>query len=106
MSDASLVCLSKELGPPISAMKTIMYLNVPTTQIVDFKIASDEEETPEAEFAQTLLLHWKRLKANAKDKDKINDLERALRELGKPDLAAILMERHADNQELTSDCFD
>ena len=86
-------------------MKIIMYLNVPTTQIVNFKISSDENQTPEAEFAQTLLLHWKKLRTNAKDKDKVTDLERALREMGKPDLAGILMDRHADNLELTAECF-
>ncbi len=87
------------------AVKIIMYLNVPTTSIVTIKVNADENEHGDFELIQNLLLYWKKIRANGKDKDKVNDLERALRELGKPDLAAIVMDRHAENQELTSDCF-
>ena len=32
-------------------------------------------------------------------------LVRALQEMGRDDAASVVLERHAENQELTSECF-
>lgn len=45
------------------------------------------------------------MRAGSKDKDKVHDLERALREINKTELADMLSDRHSNQMELTPDAF-
>ena len=56
---------------------------------------------------QTLhfLQDWHQMRETAKEKDKVSDLERALRETGYQEIAEAVMDRHKEAMPLTSDCF-
>ena len=82
-----------------------MYLNMPTTRLVRLRIAGLKKEQTEATMTTNILYMWKELRAPAKEKDKVMDLERALKEAGKIDHAEILMDKYQNDQELTADCF-
>lgn len=88
-----------------------MYLNIPTTTIVNATNEAsatgllDVNDTLIIEATQRLLLTWKELRAGSKDKDKVKDLERALKEMGKSDFADVINDKHANNIELTSEAF-
>jgi len=88
-----------------------MYLNIPNTTIVEAandatpKGLIDASDVIKTEATQKLLLNWKRLKPNTKDKDKVKDLERALREMGKPEFADVINDKHANNLELCAEFF-
>lgn len=58
-----------------------------------------------AKFTLNMLLYWKLMRATAKDKDKVADLERALKELGNIEMAEIVKEKHAVNTELSPEDF-
>ena len=68
-------------------------------------VRNSEEGLGEGELSQKLLLYWRVMRATAREKDKVAELERALRELGKHDLADIVTDRNRQNQELTPDSF-
>lgn len=88
-----------------------MYLNIPNTAIVNaaneatYRGLIDPTDTDKIEATQKLLLNWKRSRAGSKEKDKVKDLERALREMGKPEFADVINDKHANNIELTSEAF-
>ena len=45
------------------------------------------------------------MRETTKDKEKAADLERALREMGKIEVADIVMDKFQSNSEMTADCF-
>ena len=45
------------------------------------------------------------MRSTAKDKDKVGELERCLRLLGKDDIADVVVDRHKDVMEITSDAL-
>ena len=95
LSEASLACLGKQLGT--QAVLISMYLNVPTYTIVSLQLTYEDQ----AELGAALMQQWRLQRALAKDKDKVNELERALRDNGKPEVADVVVDKHKDNQELT-----
>ena len=110
LTDASMSILGRELGPEQGLM-FLMNLNLPTTRIVNacncvsdqgLIGASDQRKT---ELTTQLLLEWRSLKGAAKEKDKVRDLERAFKEMGKTEHADMIMEKHTSRTELTSDAF-
>lgn len=103
LCDTSLENLAKELGD--RGLVTAMYLNIPTTTLVHMLLAADIKQQSEQDQALNFLQQWKRMRESAKDRDKISDLERALREAGKLDAADVFADRARDNLELTADCF-
>lgn len=88
-----------------------MYLNIPNTTIVNAANEAaycgliDATDTDKIETTQKLLLNWKRSRQGSKEKDKVRDLERALREMGKTEFADVINDKHANNVELTSEAF-
>ena len=52
-----------------------------------------------------ILLLWKRRTARHKERQ-IELLAEAMAEMGRHDIAAIVLERHQENMELTPECFD
>ncbi|KAK3581911.1 hypothetical protein CHS0354_005518 [Potamilus streckersoni] len=112
LTDGSLAVLAREVGAEkLNGLILSMYLNIPNTTIVKFaNEASDvglisASDNMRAETTQRLLLHWKRLRVNSKDKEKVKDLERALKEIGRGDIAEVIIDKHANHAELTADAF-
>ena len=52
-----------------------------------------------------MLHHWREMRETAKEKDKVFDLERALKEAGYVEIADVVGERHKEGLELTADSF-
>ncbi|KAL3858152.1 hypothetical protein ACJMK2_012759 [Sinanodonta woodiana] len=113
LTDGSLAVLAREVGAEkLNGLILSMYLNIPNTTIV--KIANEASDmglinasdNMRVETTQRLLLHWKRLRVNSKDKEKVKDLERALKEIGRGDIADVITDKHANHAELTADAFN
>ena len=85
------------------AIVLAMYLNVPTTKLVNIRIESDEKNVDAENQCLNMLQYWKNMRATAKEKEKIADLARGLKEAGFAEIAEVVDERHKDNVELTSD---
>ncbi|KAI0234452.1 hypothetical protein LSAT2_015282 [Lamellibrachia satsuma] len=67
-------------------------------------VEQPEQLTPEAQeqdVAFRLLKHWRSLKGNAKDKDKVMELVRALKMIERTDLGDIVVNQNKENLELT-----
>jgi len=112
LTDGSLAILAREISvEKLNGLVMCMYLNIPNTTIVEAandatpKGLIDASDVIKTEATQKLLLNWKRLKPNTKDKDKVKDLERALREMGKPEFADVINDKHANNLELCAEFF-
>lgn len=112
LTDGSLSILARQIGADkLNGLILSMYLNIPNTTIVNATIEAsengliDSNDTTRIETTQKLLLTWKRLHMGSKEKEKVKELERALREMGKGELADVINDKHANNLELTSDAF-
>lgn len=102
LSYTSLELLSREVG---NIIIFCMYLNMPTTHLVKTTIDISEKGKSDKDLAHRLLLDWKKLRVGSKDKDKIHDLERALREIDKTEIADMLIDRYTNQMEITPDAF-
>ena len=78
-----------------------MYLNIPTTKLVQIRIAADEKSSSDEEQCLEMLTYWKTMRATAKEREKVHDLKRALTEAGFQEMAEVVDEKHKDHQELT-----
>lgn len=112
LKDTSLAVLAKEISQDdLNGLVLTLYLNVPNTDIVNIANSASEyglqnaNETARAEVTRKCLLHWKNIRAGGKEREKVKELDRALKELGKAEIADIVTERHSNNAELTSDAF-
>ncbi|CAH1784056.1 unnamed protein product [Owenia fusiformis] len=101
LTEGSLGYLAKEIPDPIILG---MYLNIPNTRLVDYTIDPSSQANV-ADMSRKVLMFWKQMRETAKEKDKVADLDRALRSSGKHDLAETLLNKHQDGMELTPDCF-
>merc|ERR1719229_1472172 len=93
LSDVSLLNLAKEVRP--GHLGLFMMLNIPTLTIAKMQLKTKQNNSSEVNLAQKLLLYWKKMRDTAKEK--VRDLEAALRVSGYPELADILVERHRLN---------
>jgi hypothetical protein len=103
LSNASLTALGNEIAA--KGLVLGMYLNIPTTRLVRLHLAGLEKGQSEGAITVSILLLWKQLRVTAKEKEKVQDLERALKEAGKVDHADVLMDRFQNDMELAPDCF-
>ena len=79
--------------------KLFILLNIPTVTIIQEKAAAEEASLPDSSLAQKLMLYWKKMKGTAIDKDKFSELDRALRDSGKANVAEVLNEKfHLDDE--------
>ena len=62
-------------------------------------------DSTQEQQALTLLQDWHQMRESAKEKDKVSDLERALRDTGYQEIADVVADRHKESMPLTSDCF-
>ncbi|KAL5013618.1 hypothetical protein ScPMuIL_007888 [Solemya velum] len=112
LSDASINALARELGPEkLNCIVLPMLLNLPTTKIVRITVEDSEiglkeaDDTLKIETTRRCLLEWKAIRCNSKDKEKVKELERALREMGRPEVADVVVDKHSNNVEITSDAL-
>merc|ERR1712165_94608 len=103
LSDASLLCLAQDLGE--LTLRVAMYLNVPTLRLIQLQIAARERNWEQEDLTSRMLLAWKQQREGAKEKDKVLDLMRALRDNDKPDHADVVADKHKDDAELSAGCF-
>jgi len=108
ISDGSLSILAREIAKEKEdGLVFAMYLCIPNTTIVHACNSASEvglkdaSEQLKIETCQSLLLTWKGLKAGCKEREKVRELERALREMGKTEMADVINDKHANNVELT-----
>ena len=103
LTDDSLLALATALGD--RTLMLVMYLNVPTTALIHLQVSGREAGQSPVQTAHGMLLHWRQLRALARERDKIADMDRALREMGRPEMATVFGERHQEGLELDEKCF-
>ncbi|XP_059175840.1 uncharacterized protein LOC131955661 [Physella acuta] len=113
LSHSSLAMLARGVGKEsLKGVEFAMYLNIPTTTIIkciaditDTPLTNEGSEQNKMDVTQKCLFLWKELTKCTKTNQRVKELERALREIGKADIADILQERHQNSQELTQEIF-
>jgi len=114
LTDCSLLLLANGIGrQDLKGVELAMYLNIPTTTIVrcigdvtDSSLTSEGSENDRMAVAAKCVLLWKEMTKDNKSRDRVKSLEKALREIGKGDVADIFIDRHSNNQELSNDMFN
>ena len=113
MTDSSLLLLANGIGKQeLKGLELAMYLNIPTTTIVrvigditeSYLTAEGSENDRMAVTAKCMLL-WKEMTKDKKNRERVKGLEKALRDIGKNEVADNFVERHSNNQELSGDIF-
>lgn len=79
--------------------------NVPTVTLINIQLRAQEKQQADEDTWSSMLLRWKEQRASAKEKEKVTELERALHDNDKVEMADTLQERFRDNAELTPDAF-
>ena len=112
LTEGSLAVLARDVAiEKENGLIMAMFLNIPNTDIVNAANGASDvglrnaADNLKIEVTLKLLLQWKRYRCGVKEKDKVRDLERALREIGFPEKADVINERHSSQQELTADAF-
>ncbi|BFZ08925.1 hypothetical protein BsWGS_11964 [Bradybaena similaris] len=113
LTDASLTLLARGIGKEqLKGLELAMYLNIPTAAIINIingsatRFLTDEgSEHDRMAVTSECLLLWKKMTKESKTRDRIRDLERALKEIGKAELAETFIEYHQNGQELSNNIF-
>ncbi|KAK7489735.1 hypothetical protein BaRGS_00019130 [Batillaria attramentaria] len=111
LTQASLIHLARGLGKESNGLTFPMLLNIPTTTIVNIIYENNEngllndDGTQQCAVVEKCLLLWRKRTTEQKNKDRVKSLEKAMREMGKMELADLLMERFQNHQEITPDFF-
>ncbi|CAL1531508.1 unnamed protein product [Lymnaea stagnalis] len=113
LNHASLVTLARGIGKEdLKGLEFIMYLNIPAkfiincaAEITETPLTAEGSEYNKMAVTQSCLMYWKELTKDTKTKERLKSLERALREIGKGDIADQVLENHQANQELSSEIF-
>ncbi|KAL8618165.1 hypothetical protein ACOMHN_059172 [Nucella lapillus] len=112
LSKSSLVHLARGLGKENDGLTLPMLLNLPTTTIVNViyensedGLLHDESGSIQTAVVEKCVLMWRKMTAEQKNKDRIKTLEKAIREMGKNELADGILERYQNHQEITPDIF-
>ncbi|XP_005094163.1 uncharacterized protein LOC101849360 [Aplysia californica] len=113
LTDSSLLLLANGVGrQDLKGVELAMYLNIPTTTIVrcigdvtESSLTAEGSENDRMAVAAKCVLLWKEMTKDNKTRERVKSLEKALREIGKGDVADTFMERHSNNQELSNDIF-
>lgn len=114
MTDPSLLILGHGIGiQDLKGIELAMLLNIPTTTIVkcigevfpDGSLTAEGSENARSSVTSKCVLMWKEMTKDNKNRDRVKVLEKALREIGKGDVADAFIERHSNNLELSNDIF-
>ena len=108
----SLIQLAHGLGKDTDGLTFAMMLNVPTTTIMKIMYDNDKDGQTEEDqgrakvkVLEKCMMLWKEQTEQQKNKDRVKTLERALREMGKGDVADGVLQRYQSNEQITSDMF-
>ncbi|KAF8569470.1 hypothetical protein P879_03326 [Paragonimus westermani] len=101
LTDISLLNLAKALKG--NDVRPYLLLNLPLTVIVKYYEEMRRLNQRETAFKQRAIMRWKAMRETKKDKEKVSDLNFALRESEHKELADILIERNRMNLEITRD---
>ncbi|KAA0194168.1 hypothetical protein FBUS_01638 [Fasciolopsis buskii] len=101
LTDISLLNIAKALMD--NDVRFFLLLNLPLTVVVQYYEEMRARNQRETAFKQRAMMMWKEMRANKPEKDKVIDLEFALRESEHKGLADILVERNRMNLEITRD---
>jgi len=109
---ASLIQLARGLGKEAEGLTFPMLLNLPTTTIVNIicdsnedGLRNDESNSLQASVVEKCILLWGQYTAEQKNKERIKTLEKAVRAMGKNELADAILERYQNHQEISADIF-
>nr|KAG5706404.1 hypothetical protein BaRGS_033165 [Batillaria attramentaria] len=121
LSTPSLVHLARGLGKEGNGhLSLAMLLNMPTTTIINaiYDDHNDDDDSsrtlpagkPKAKrhagwMLEKCLLVWHEQTSGMKDQVRMRSLERGLREMGREDLAAAVMECYREEKKITPDLF-
>ncbi|ESO95649.1 hypothetical protein LOTGIDRAFT_160196 [Lottia gigantea] len=113
LSESSMTLLARFLGQEndIDIIMFAMLLNIPTAAIIrnifDVNPNGFGQSSPseKVSVSEKCVLMWKELTKEGKTRERIRELERALREMDKGDVADTVIERHQNKMELTPDVF-
>ena len=113
LSKESINVLADQIKNGLTGLRLAMLLNIPNTTVVQFvlKMPGDVEfrDAPEEEVThliRQLLHYWCHIRANAKPKDKVNDMEKALRECGMEQMADVWLDKFGAGVGLTKELFE
>ncbi|THD27941.1 hypothetical protein D915_001306 [Fasciola hepatica] len=101
LTDISLLNIAKALVD--NDVRFYLLLNLPLTVVVQYFEEMRARNQRETAFKQRAMMTWKEMRTNKPDKEKVVDLEFALRESEHKELADILVERNRMNLEITRD---
>lgn len=112
LSRASLIHLARGLGKEAGGLTFPMLLNLPTTTIINIiyenhedGLINDESGNLQAAVVERCVLLWRQQTAEQKNKERMKTLEKALREMGKNEIADAVLERFGNHLEITADIF-
>ncbi|CAG5116895.1 unnamed protein product [Candidula unifasciata] len=113
LTDASLTVLARGIGKEqLKGLEIAMYLNIPTTAIVNIInstttgfLTDEGSEGDRIAVTSECLQLWKKMTRESKTRDRVRDLERALKDIGKSELAELFAEYHQSGQEINDNIF-
>ncbi|KAL5020102.1 hypothetical protein ScPMuIL_002994 [Solemya velum] len=82
-----------------------VHLNLPDSTITGIGFDAIANGRGMSDVTYKILLYWKRQTKDKKD-GAVDILTMALREMGRSDIARVVLEKHQDKKELTAGCFD
>lgn len=82
-----------------------VHLNLPDSTITGIGFDAIANGRGMSDVTYKILLYWKRQTKDKKD-GAVGLLTMALREMGRSDIARVVLEKHKDKKELTAGCFD
>ncbi|KAL4229246.1 hypothetical protein ACF0H5_012286 [Mactra antiquata] len=101
LSGKSLMTLSR-LVP--EGLTLAVHLDLPDSTITGLGFDAISNGLGMVDVTYKILLYWKRQQKDKKD-GAVNNLSMALRDMGRDDIATVVVERHKENKDLTLDCF-
>lgn len=81
-----------------------VHLDLPDSTITGLGFDAISNGLGMIDVTYKILLYWKRQQKDKKD-GAVNNLTMALRDMGRDDIATVVIERHKENKDLTLECF-
>lgn len=81
-----------------------VHLDLPDSTITGLGFDAIANGLGMGDVTYKILLYWKRMLKEKRD-GAVQDLTLALRDMGRTDIATIILQRHSENKELTPECF-
>lgn len=81
-----------------------VHLDLPDSTITGLGFDAISNGLGMVDVTYKILLYWKRQMKDKKD-GAVNILSNALRDMGRDDIAAVIVEKHKENKDLSLDCF-